>query len=540
MRKTMRLFVCLALALVVAVLSHDALGGEKTVMIIGVPDTPPTVDHEVGAATTIQYMLLDNIQDCGSNWTWRPSTEPGMDFVLVPDMNIDNLQPVLLEKWEVSDDGRTATYHIRKGVKSPWGNELTADDYEWKFQRHMAMGAVGKVWMVANDVIEDGQVTYKKIDKYTFSVTSGGQNALHKVITSGMFDQVWDSVEAKKNATPDDPFATQWVARTGAGFGPYYITSWEAGQQIVIEENPNYWDKDAVKIKKVIFKVIPESSNRVAMIRSGEIDIATELSPREINSLQKARGVKVVNILSNAADMLILNQKTVPAFADVKVRQAVNFAIPHEEIIKKAYYGQAAPWRAVYASLFGGTLPDSEWMYSYDIAKAKKLMAESSFPNGFNVELYYNSDWPAHESVGILLRDSLAQLGINVDLRSTPAGTFDTLTRSHTCPFAILHEYAALPNGVFQMNLHYLSVDKGGSYGGFGHYSNEKVDNLLAAAGKVADQREVSAAAQRELMETAPYGFLVETNYTAAIRDNIVGFNWDVGMGTKFKLMSFK
>ncbi len=533
--------ILLSLCLTVA-LGLVAFGGEKTVMVVGVPATPPTVDHEVGAATTIQYMLLDNIQDCGSNWPMLPSSQPGMDFVLVPDMTTTkNLVPVLLEKWELSDDGRTVTYHIRKGVKSPWGNELTADDYEWKFQRHMAMGAVGKVWMVANDVIgEDGQVTYKKIDKYSFSVTSEGQNALHEVITSGMFDQVWDSVEAKKNATPDDPFATQWISRTGAGFGPYYITAWDAGQQIVIEENPNYWNKDMLKIKKVIFKVIPESSNRVAMIRSGEIDVALELSPREINSLQKARGVRVVNILSNAADMLILNQETVPAFADVKVRQAINYAIPHDDIIQKAYYGQASQWRAAYASLFGDTLPDSEWMYSYDIDKAKQLMAESSFPTGFKVELYYNSDWPAHESTGILLRDSLEKIGIHVDLRATPAGTFDTLTRTHTCPFAIIHEYAALPNGVFQMNLHYLSVDKGGSYGAFGHYSNDKVDSLLAAAGKVADQRELSQAAQRELMETAPYGFLLETNYTAAIRDNLVGFNWDFGMGSKFKYMHFK
>lgn len=546
MKKTniQRLFalvLCLAMVFCLAACGNTSsedqsdASTEGDSLVIAIPDTPSNIDHATGAATTVQYMLLANCMDCGSNWKFTTSSEDS-DCLVPTGYTADDIEPCLLESWELSEDGCTCTYHIKQGIISAYGNELTSADYQWKFERHMAMAAVGNVWMVAENVVVDGEVNFEIIDDYTFSVTSDGTNALHEIITAGMFDQVWDSTEAQANATEDDPWAVDYIGRTACGFGPYYVTEWKAGERIVIEANPNY--REDLDITKVTFLVVPENANRVAMLESGEIDIALELSNQEIDYLNDAEGVKTVNISSNAHDLIILNEQVCEAFSDVKVRQAVNYAIPYDEIIETAYYGQASQQTSVGARLFGQSVDESEWIYSYDLDKAKELMAESDYADGFTVELYYNADWPAHESTALILQKSLAEIGITVELRATPAGTFDTESRTYQLPMAILHEYAALPNLAFEMTLHYLSTDLGGAYGAFGYYSSETTDNLLQLAASTADQAEYVHDAEINIMNDAAYGWLVDTNYTCAMRDNINNFNWDISMGTYFKMMT--
>ena len=140
------------------------------------------------------------------------------------------------------------------------------------------------------------------------------------------------------------------------------------------------------------------------------------------------------------------------------------------------------------------------------------------------------------------MQESLAKIGITVSLRKTPTGSFDTLVRSYEAPFAILHEYPALPNGIFNMSLYYLSKDAGGAYGAFGFYDSKKADGLLINGIRTAfeKQQEISEQAQKTLMEEAPMGWVVESNYTCAIRENLEGFNWNFGQGTRFHLMNIK
>jgi peptide/nickel transport system substrate-binding protein len=514
--------------------------GNSDTLIIGVPDTPPNVDYENGAGMVAQYMILDNVMAKGATWPLVQSTAPEMGFVSVPDFSDPSkLVPNLYESWEVSADNMTATYHLRKGVISAYGNKLTTKDILWKYQRHFALKAVGNFFMTVSDVNGPNGVNLKILDDYTFQLHSVAPNALAEYIMTSLYDTVWDSTEAKKHVTTNDPWASDWISRNGGGFAPYYITDWVANQQIVLKYNPNYWT-GGPKIKTVIFKVIPESANRVAMLKKGEIDIATELAPSEIDSLKSATGIKIVNIPANTNDFLVMNEEMVKPFADVRVRQAVNYAIPKQDIVNTAYFGQAKPWNAVFTTLVPGALPNSEWMYDYNLDKAKALMVEAGYADGFDVELYYSADWTAHDAAAILIKDSLDKIGIRVALRKTPNGSFDTLVRSYKAPFAIEHEYPALPNGIFNMSLYYLSKGAGGAYGAFGYYNSKQADQEIIDGIRTpfAQQQSKSEAAQKTIMEDAPMGWIVESNYTAAIRDNIQGFNWDFAQGTLFNLMS--
>ena len=193
----------------------------KEILIVGIPDTPPTVDHSNGSGMVAQYMIIDNVMDYGAQWPLVQSQQPDMDFVSVPDFSDPRaLVPQLFEKWEVSGDNQTATYTIKKGIKSAYGNELTTRDIQWKYERHVALGAVGNFFMTVTDVIgADGQVDFEIVDDYTFKTHSVGPNALHEYIMTSMYDTVWDSTEAQKHATEDDPWATEWISKNGGGFG---------------------------------------------------------------------------------------------------------------------------------------------------------------------------------------------------------------------------------------------------------------------------------------------------------------------------------
>src|SRR5690606_21679449 len=93
-----------------------------------------------------------------------------------------------------------------------------------------------------------------------------------------------DSEETKKHATEDDPWAHEWVNEYGSWFGPYYITTWESGEQVVLEANPYWWGRE-LAIKRIIYRVIPESSNRIALLQAGEVDLIESISPEEAASL---------------------------------------------------------------------------------------------------------------------------------------------------------------------------------------------------------------------------------------------------------------
>ncbi len=536
------LVLTLLLSLTVVTTPFVSCGKSKDTLIIGVANTPPTIDHEVGAGMASQYMILDNVMAPGAMFPLVKSKEPGMDHVLVPDLSdLTNLQPQLYESWEVSPDRKTATFHLRKGVKSAYGNELTTKDVLWKYERHFALGAVGRFVMAVTDIY--GTENIKIIDDYTYVTESTGPNTLQELVSTNLYDTIWDSTEARKHATPDDPWAQDWISRHGGGFGAYYVADWVAGQHVILKANPNYW-QGKPRISTVIFKVIPESSNRVAMLKRGEIDIATELAPREVDSLKGAPGVKIVSIPANTNDFLVLNQKLVKPFADKRVRQAINYAIPQDAIVETAYYGQAKPWHAVIPSMIPGTMNEKEWKYNYDLKKAKRLLEEVGYGNGFSVELYYSAGWPAHETAAVMVKDSLEKIGVNVDLRKTPTGSFDTLVRSYEAPFAILHEYPAIPNPFFSSSLYYLSKRAGGAYGAFGYYDSPVLDDLLLKGVRtwpLSEQYKVADKAQRTIMEDAPMGWLVESYYTAGIRDNVENFNWNfASQGTWFHLMSIK
>jgi peptide/nickel transport system substrate-binding protein len=528
MKKRVFLFflcLCLTVSLIFSQKARDTL-------IIGIPSTPTGIDPDVNAEPA-GADIQGNLYDWMISLKFEPSKESGMSDVMVPNFEAEPV-PSLFESWELAPDYSSCIFHIRKGVKSAWGNEFTTKDIQWKLERNLALKGNGAfMFGVINCT---GLHNLKIIDEYTFKIIPDSPAFNLITMWSNLYFPVWDSTEAKKHITKDDPWAHDWVATHGDGFGPYYITEWKSGDYITLEANPHAW-RGVPKIKKLLFKVIPDSSSRLAMIKDGTLDIVMGLTPREIDSLKKAKGVKVVNIQSDLDMHIILNQAFEP-FKEKTVRQAIQYAIPQEEIVDLAFYGQAIPWKATIPSMFP-SVNKSIFPYSFDLEKAKALLGKTKYKNGFSVDLYYNSDLPAHETTAVLIKEKLSKIGITVNLRKTPAGSFAAGVMSRTYPFSLWNDFPCIADPFYAYILMYYSPN----YHCYENYINLTADKMMVEGNNIVDKvkrYEYAQKLEKILLDDVPVAWGVEQNYTCAVRDNLKGFNWDISNNVRYDFMSFK
>src|SRR5690606_708455 len=133
-------------------------------------------------------------------------------------------------------------------------NELSAEDVKWKWDRGYALKGVGAFYYPILKIPDNNGI--QVVDRYTVSFTAEAVSTIALVLHSNLYVSIPDSTEAKKHATPEDPWATQWMATNAPGFGAYKVESWEAGKQVVLSGNPNYW-MGPPNLSQVIYREVP-------------------------------------------------------------------------------------------------------------------------------------------------------------------------------------------------------------------------------------------------------------------------------------------
>lgn len=510
-----------------AMLALDpAVATAKDTIIIAIPGTPQGIDldRQAGPQT---WTMAAQVIELGAEW--QPVAYPykpvaGADPTKIagftyPNFSQQAMAPGIVEKCELSADGRSATYHLRKGVKSAAGNEFTADDVLWRVERAHALKAIGAFLQNAANVSDPKQ--WKKIDAHTVQITGDQPMPLVCKILTNLYWYWFDSKEAKKHVTADDPWATKWVSTGGVGFGPYVIETWEAGKRVVMRANPNYW-KGAPEIKRIIYLVVPESSNRVALLRQNKVDMVEGLSPDEALALAADAGVRVAAVRGNQSIYAVMNN-TKPPFDDPNVRQAINHLIRRDKIVADIYRGLAEEWQGVMPSTYPGFVQMSR--YPYDVAKAKELLAKSKHAGGFKTTLAFSAGDPVQENIAILLKSSLAEVGIDVTLRKTPVAAHSDQVQSKNADFALWIDFPIQPDPNYSIGLIY----GGGNAVNYQRYKNADVDSGLAKGAGIVDTAERNAfhaAIEEQISKDAPLGWIAEPYYVNAMRGAVSGWKW--------------
>jgi peptide/nickel transport system substrate-binding protein len=259
----------------------------------------------------------------------------------------DKFVPELAEDMNVGD--MSVTFKLKKNAKFQDGTPVTAKDVKWSYDRAVSVGGFPTVQMKAGSLVKKEQ--FVAVDDGTFRIDFIKKDRLTIPDLAVIVPGIYNSELLKKHATDKDPWGLEYTKSNTAGSGAYKVTSWKPGVEVVYERNDAWAGGKLPELKKVIWRTIPSSGNRRALMERGDADISFDLPAKDFSEMKKEGKLKMIsNPIGNGMYSLELNVVH-PPFDNEKVRQAVAYAIPYQKIVDAAMFGIANP-------LFGGKSND--------------------------------------------------------------------------------------------------------------------------------------------------------------------------------------
>lgn len=422
--------------------------------------------------------------------------------------------PQLAERWDASPDARVYTFYLRKGVKFHDGTPLNAAAVKANFDRIRNPDNKLKRYTLFKiisqiDVIDEHTVRFTLAEPFgamiaTFAHPAGGINSPTAVEKYGK--------EYGKNPV---------------GTGPYKFVEWMPNDHITLVKNPDYWDKaNGPKVDKIIVKPVPEAGTRIAMLQKGDAQFVNTVPYAQAEIV---KGDKNLNLVANEAIYtfwVAMNVQKKP-FDNVKVRQALNYAVDKEAIIKAVLRGYGKPADSPLAPQVWGY--SQVKAYPYDVAKAKALLAEAGYANGFKATLRCAETTEAKE-VAVALQGQLKQVGVDVQVVSLDAATLSAERFKPLAENKCEMEYGGWSpsTGDADWGIRPLLTKENWPPTNFtiSFYTNPKVEELVKAALQTSDPAKRKAAyaeVQQIVIEDAPWIFLWVNYVLGGSRSDVGG-----------------
>jgi peptide/nickel transport system substrate-binding protein len=507
-------------------------------MIIAIPGLPPGIDPDEDAAPQEFTIGAQLFGESGLTWQQAPyaAQQTVADPNKVPGFWVANtdqstLQPGIIQSCTLAPDGSKVTMNLRQGVKSAYGNEFTTADIMYGLKRSVADGFIGNFFMGVGGAGDINQ--WKAVDKYTMEIDQKGGASLYNLCPllahlGAAPSWIMDSTEVQKHATTADPWARDWVSHFGSWFGAYYITDWEAGKQAVLQANPNYY-KPQPAIQKIIFEVVPQDADRIALLEANKVDLIEGISPTEAEALGSQSGVRAIAVQANKQFFAFMNDSIAP-FNNVKVRQALNYALDRQTIATSIYHSLAVPYEGWLPVTYPGYQPFTT--YDYNLQTAKQLLTEAGFPNGFSTTLSYSSGSPEEAQVAVDYQTSLKQIGVNLTLKVLPPDAISTMVVGGTATnfvFAFWEDAPFLPDPVFALQLWYQSTANAKWF----HFGDSTVDSDITKCANMNTlplRTTCIQAAEKDVDALAPVVNVVAPDFIYAVTDKVAGANFNYGL----------
>lgn len=393
-----------------------------------------------------------------------------------------NLQPELAESWEAGADGWT--FKLRQGVKFHDGADFTAEDVVFSFERAKHE---------ASDYKEQAKnvVSVEVIDDYTVKLVTDGPNPIlpNQLTSIYMMDKGWS--EANNVIAPQDFKAKEetYAVRNANGTGPFTLVSRAPDELTVLARNDAWWGDGMFpgNIDKIEYRPISNAATRVAALLSGEVDFVLDPPLQDLKRIESADGLGVSTVaqirsiffgMDQGIDQLRSSDVEGNPFKDKRVREAFNLAIDKAAIQRVVMEGLSFPTGMITPPGVLGNTPDNDTSYGYDPEKAKALLTEAGYPDGFSIQLdcpnnRYNND----EKICQAAVAMLAKVGVKVNLDAIPkAQHFPKIQKRET-------DFFMLGWGVPTLDSHYVFsylLDGKGSWNATG-YDNARVNEITSA-----------------------------------------------------------
>ena len=418
--------------------------------------------------------------------------------------------PSLAESWDVSDDGLTYTFHIIPDLKFSDGTDVTGDD--WKFSFERAMTTEESPWAFAAANI--ASVDTPDDDTVVITLKEQAANTLSNLSCF--------SVALQSKAQYE---ATNSYADAGSypiGTGSYAVSEWVQDDHITLTANSNFHG-DAPKTATIKFQTVTDDNSRMMMLKAGEVDIVTDLPYSSMEEISNTDGLTAVGLPSTSNRYIILNETSNEALASKEVRQALLYATDKQTIVDMVLYGYGEPavsFMPKNGLYWNGAIE----AVSYDVNKAKELLADAGYADGFDLEVLVPSGNETYSQIATILKDMWAQIGVNLTITSMDQAALydDEYAMKHEMLFGSWSDDIADPS---QLGAYWWDFDASQCF--FTGYQNADAEEIFQKS-----QTEMDDSAREQLYDQLQqifYDDVVAINMyhaeaTVAMSDSIQGY----------------
>lgn len=414
----------------------------------------------------------------------------------------DDIRGELAEDFQVGD--MSATFKLRKDAAFHDGTPVTAKDVKWSLDRAVSVGGFPTFQMKAGSLESPEQ--FVVVDDHTIRVDFARKDRLTIPDLAVIVPCVLNSELVKSKATEQDPWGLEYTKLNGAGSGAYKVVKWTAGTEVVYERNEDWKLGPLPQVKRIVWRMVPSAGNRRALLERGDADISYDLPSKDFMELKDAGKLNIVSTpYSNGVQYIGMNV-TQPPFDNPLVRKAVAHAIPYQKIVDAVLFGLGKP-------MFGaapGTPVEAKWpqatTFDTDLAKAKALLTEAGYPDGFETTLSFDLGFAGvNEPLCVLVQESLAQIGIRATINKIPGANWRTELNKKVLP---------LYTNVFSGWLDYPEY-----FFFWCYHGNNSVFNTMSYQSPVMDGYIDAARAAAAIGETAAYEQACKDFVTLAFED---------------------
>ena len=368
-------------------------------------EAPPPAPKVLKIANTANITTWDPVASFSTEAAYMANSYEQLLRINAPGSG-EEFTPLLAESWESNDDGTVWTFHLREGVTFHDGEALNADAVVKSLDAARTVGGASFIWWMVDSIEAVDDLTVQ----FNLSIS-----APVDLIASSLYAAWIVSPAALDAAADNEEF---WADGKSYGTGPYMVESYVPDQEIVFQQFPEYWGGfDDGNYDTVLVQIVPEALTQQQMFEAGDVDLVTRIPSENYASFRDNADYTFLEEASFFNYVGYFNTLREP-LDNVKVRQALSYAIPYEDIIKIGAEGLGTQSR--------GPVPEGVWpwspdvkQYSYDLEMAKTLLAEAGYEGGgFSLRLTYAAENATEEAFAPLIKDSFAQIGVDVTVEA--------------------------------------------------------------------------------------------------------------------------
>jgi peptide/nickel transport system substrate-binding protein len=459
---------------------------EKKVLEFALQGNPDTLDPHKTAGT-LTFQTLKSIYD-----------------TLVEPDQTGKLVPALAEKWVISSDGLTWTFTLRRGVKFHNGDTLSSADVKATFERLMKEETASPkradyAAVTAVEAPDSATVVIRLSQPYS---------PLLATLASG-----WSAILPKSLIDAGHDFANQPV-----GTGPYRFVEWVRDSRVVLEKNPEYWMKGLPKLDGVNINIITEQTVAVQGLLAGQLDVAYRIDPDAVPQLEASPDTKVETRLTALTLVMSINCSR-PDLNDLRVRQAINYAIDKQKVLDTVYGGGKII--GTFMDYDNAYYKDFTNLYPYDPAKARQLLKEAGVGQDRVFELFLPQNYELHVKAGEMYQAMLTEVGMNVQIKLVDWSTW-------------LSDVYSQANYDLTVIGHTGKLDPDGTLGGYGipekryvRWDNPRAAELIAEGARVSgyeNRKKIYDQVLELMAREVPFMYLGSNYEFNAMRNNVYEF----------------